>query len=38
MSLPVLTQITAVPGKEHLVRAELDKLIPVTRVETGCLQ
>ncbi|MEM7057696.1 MAG: putative quinol monooxygenase [Pseudomonadota bacterium] len=38
MALTILAQITAVPGKEALVRAELEKLIPITRAEEGCLQ
>ena len=37
MSLTILAQITAVPGKEALVRAEVDKLIPITRAEEGCI-
>ena len=38
MPLTILAQITAVPGKEALVRAELEKLVPITRAEEGCLQ
>ncbi|MEM7240244.1 MAG: putative quinol monooxygenase [Pseudomonadota bacterium] len=38
MSLTILAQITAVPGKEDLVRSELEKLVPITRAEAGCLQ
>jgi len=38
MTLTILAQITAVPGKETLVRTELDKLIEITRAEAGCLQ
>ncbi|MEL6235779.1 MAG: putative quinol monooxygenase [Pseudomonadota bacterium] len=38
MSLTILAQITAIPGKEDLVRAELEKLVPITRAEQGCLQ
>ncbi|MEM7742233.1 MAG: putative quinol monooxygenase [Pseudomonadota bacterium] len=38
MALTILAQITAVPGKEALVRAELEKLVPITRAEAGCLQ
>ncbi|MEL6767751.1 MAG: putative quinol monooxygenase [Pseudomonadota bacterium] len=30
--------MTAVAGKETLVRAELEKLVPITRAEAGCLQ
>ena len=37
MPLTILAQITAVPGKEALVRAELEKLIPITRAEAGCI-
>lgn len=38
MALTILAQITAHPGKEDLVRAELEKLIPITRAEQGCIQ
>lgn len=38
MALTILAQITAETGKEDLVRAELEKLIPVTRAEAGCIQ
>ncbi|MEM9144933.1 MAG: putative quinol monooxygenase [Pseudomonadota bacterium] len=38
MPLTILAQIAAVPGKEALVRSELEKLIPITRAEDGCLQ
>ncbi|AXI46647.1 antibiotic biosynthesis monooxygenase [Sulfitobacter sp. SK012] len=38
MSLTILAQITAVVGKEDLVRAELEKLVDTTRAETGCIQ
>ena len=38
MPLTILAQITAVDGKEDLVRAELEKLVPTTRAEEGCLQ
>ncbi len=38
MALTVLAQISAVPGKEALVRAELEKLVPITRAEAGCLR
>ncbi len=38
MPLTILAQITALPGKEALVRAELEKLVPITRAEAGCLQ
>ncbi|KIC42976.1 antibiotic biosynthesis monooxygenase [Ruegeria sp. ANG-R] len=38
MALTILAQITAHPGKESLVRAELEKLVPITRAEEGCIQ
>ncbi len=38
MALTILAQVTANPGKEELVRAELEKLIPITRAEEGCIQ
>ncbi len=38
MTLTILAQITAAAGKEELVRAELEKLVPITRTEPGCLQ
>ena len=38
MPLTILAQITAVEGKEDLVRAELEKLVGATRGERGCLQ
>ncbi|MEM9060491.1 MAG: putative quinol monooxygenase [Pseudomonadota bacterium] len=38
MVLTILAQITAEPGKEELVRAELEKLVPITRAEAGCIQ
>ncbi len=38
MALTILAKITAHPGKENLVRAELEKLIPITRAEAGCIQ
>lgn len=38
MALTILAQITAVPGKEALVRAELEKLVDITRAEDGCIQ
>ena len=38
MPLTILAQITAAEGKEEFVRAELEKLIPPTRAEAGCLQ
>lgn len=38
MPLTIVAKITAVPGHEDLVRAELEKLITITRAEAGCLQ
>lgn len=38
MPLTILAQVTAVEGKEDFLRAELEKLIPPTRTEEGCLQ
>ena len=38
MSLTILAQISAESGKEDLVRAELEKLVDITRAEKGCLQ
>lgn len=38
MALTIVAQITAVSGKEALVREELKKLIDITRAEEGCLQ
>ncbi len=37
MPLTILAQITANPGQEALVRSELEKLIPITRAEAGCI-
>lgn len=37
MPLTILAQITATPGKEALVEAELKKLIDITRAEEGCI-
>lgn len=37
MPLTILAQITAEPGKEALVEAELKKLIAPTRAEQGCI-
>ncbi|MBT5570574.1 MAG: antibiotic biosynthesis monooxygenase [Alphaproteobacteria bacterium] len=36
--LTIVAHIHANPGKEQLVRAELEKLVPVTRAEAGCVQ
>ena len=38
MALTILAQITAAPGKETLVHGELEKLVPITRAEAGCIQ
>ena len=38
MPLTIVAKITARPGREALVRAELEKLVPITRAEAGCLQ
>lgn len=38
MALTILAQITAAPGKADLVRAELEKLVPITRAEAGCIR
>ncbi len=38
MALTILAQITAAAGHEDHVRRELEKLIPITRAERGCLQ
>ncbi|MEM6441506.1 MAG: putative quinol monooxygenase [Pseudomonadota bacterium] len=38
MPLTILAQITAAEGREAHVRAELEKLVPVTRAEAGCLR
>ena len=38
MPLTIVANIHAVPGKEDLVKAELEKLVPITRDEAGCLQ
>ena len=36
--LTVIANITANPDKIDLVKAELEKLIPITRTEPGCIQ
>lgn len=38
MALTILAQITAIAGKEALVRQELEKLIEITRAEAGCIK
>lgn len=37
MPLTILAQITAAPGQESRIKAELTKLIAPTRVEAGCI-
>lgn len=37
-TLTIVAHITANPGKEDFVKAELIKLIPITRAEPGCIQ
>lgn len=36
--LTIVATIVANPGSVDLVRAELEKLVPITRAEDGCLQ
>ncbi len=36
--LTIVAHIRANPDKINLVKAELEKLVPVTRAEEGCLQ
>ena len=38
MSLTIVARITAVAGKESLVRTELERLVETTRAEPGCQQ
>lgn len=38
MPLTILAQITANPGHEELLRSELEKLVPITRAEAGCIR
>ena len=38
MTLTIVANILAAPGKEELVHAELQKLVTPTRAERGCLQ
>lgn len=35
--LTIVADITAAPDKIELVKAELEKLVPVTRAERGCI-
>ncbi|UWQ64640.1 antibiotic biosynthesis monooxygenase (plasmid) [Leisingera caerulea] len=36
-NLTIVANITANPGKNDLVKAELEKLIAITRAEDGCI-
>ncbi|UWQ85583.1 putative quinol monooxygenase [Leisingera caerulea] len=36
-NLTIVANITANPGKTDLVKAELEKLIAITRAEDGCI-
>lgn len=36
-NLTIVANITANPGKTDLVKAELEKLIAITRAEEGCI-
>ena len=36
--LTIVAHIHALPEKAELVKAELEKLIPITRAEPGCIQ
>lgn len=36
--LTIVAHIKAEPGHEAAVHAELEKLVPITRAEEGCLQ
>ena len=36
--LTIVANIHAYPDKTDLVKAELEKLIPITRAEEGCIQ
>jgi len=38
MPLTIVANITAAPGKEALIKAELEKLIGPSRADAGCLQ
>jgi len=38
MPLTIVAQITAQPGKEALLRRELEKLVAPTRQEAGCIR
>lgn len=37
-TLTIVASIVAAPDKIALVRSELEKLVPITRAEEGCLQ
>lgn len=36
--LTIVANIYAQPGQIDLVKAELEKLVPITRTEAGCIQ
>lgn len=36
--LTIVAHIHANPGRIELVKAELEKLVPITRAEPGCIQ
>lgn len=36
--LTIVAHIHAVPGQAEAVRVELDKLVPITRAEEGCIR
>lgn len=38
MTLTIVANIHAKPGREALVRQELEKLVEPTRAESGCIQ
>ena len=38
MPLTIIARIVTQPGQEKLVRQELEKLVPTTRQEAGCIQ
>ena len=38
MKLTIIGNILAKPDKIALVKAELEKLVPITRAEEGCIQ
>ena len=34
----VIAKVSSIPEKVHLVKAELEKLVPLTRAEAGCIK